>query len=86
MEPVKQCGRTFPGVAVMTMGMLVAAPAHAYVGPGLGLTAIGTVLAVIAAIFLAAVGFIWYPLRRLLRNRKASAAKGEDATAEKPGH
>lgn len=47
-----------------------AAPAVAYVGPGAGLTAIGTMVAVILAILLALVGFVWYPLKRLLHKRR----------------
>ena len=33
-----------------------------YVGPGAGLTAFGALLAVVAAIVLTFVGFVWYPL------------------------
>ena len=47
--------------------------AQAYVGPGAGLTAIGTMIALIAALVLALVGFVWYPLRRMMRARKAKA-------------
>lgn len=56
--------------------VLVALPqaALAYVGPGVGLTAIGTFLAFVAVIFLGAVGFLWYPIRRLLRGRSAKAS------------
>ena len=50
----------------------LATPAHAYVGPGAGLTAIGSVLAVGAAVLLVIVGFVWYPIRRLMRSRKAT--------------
>jgi hypothetical protein len=53
------------------MILLVAAPllvagqaALAYVGPGAGITAIGTALALIGALALAVVGFVWYPLKR----------------------
>ncbi len=41
--------------------------ALAYIGPGSGLSAIGSVFAVIAAVFFALVGFIWYPIKRVLR-------------------
>ena len=57
-------------------------PALAYVGPGAGLTAFGTVLALVAAVGLALVGFVWYPVRRLLRGRKArmeTAPQGDSA-------
>lgn len=41
-----------------------------YIGPGTGLTAIGTVLAFVAIVFLLFVGFLWYPLKRLRRRLK----------------
>jgi hypothetical protein len=53
-------------------GILMAAIpalASAYVGPGAGITAIGSVLALLAGILLAIVGFIWYPLKRFFRSR-----------------
>lgn len=55
---------------VVLMALLVPLPAHAYIGPGAGLGAIGTVLAVIGALFLLVVGFVWYPVKRLLRKKK----------------
>ena len=54
---------------------ILAAPAHAYIGPGAGLSAIGTILTLIAAVFLGIVGFVWYPVKRLLRRRKTSPAE-----------
>ena len=39
-----------------------------YIGPGTGLTAIGAALALLTCIFLMIVGFIWYPIKRLLRH------------------
>jgi hypothetical protein len=48
------------------------AAAHAYVGPGAGLGAIAVTLAVVAGVVLLVVGFLWYPLKRLLRSRKAA--------------
>jgi len=44
--------------------------AAAYIGPGAGLTAVGTVLGLIGLVFLAIVGFVWYPAKRLLGKRK----------------
>lgn len=44
--------------------------ASAYVGPGAGLTVIGSVLALLAAVVLAIVGFVWYPIKRLMRKNK----------------
>ena len=39
--------------------------AEAYVGPGAGITAIGALIAMVGAIFLVVVGFVWYPIKRL---------------------
>lgn len=44
--------------------------AAAYVGPGAGLSAIGSLLALIAAVLLAIVGFVWYPIKRIRKKSK----------------
>lgn len=54
-------------------------PVFAYVGPGVGLTAIGTALAFLAAIVLAIAGFIWYPIKRLWRSRARRQADTTNA-------
>lgn len=46
--------------------LIFASPAHAYAPIGAGLTAIGSFLAVLASILLAIIGFVWYPLKRLI--------------------
>jgi len=56
--------------------LLTAEPALAYVGPGPGLTVIGSILAFLGLIFLAIVGFLWYPIKRLIIKRKQSAPVG----------
>jgi hypothetical protein len=55
----------------MAATMLLISPesAAAYVGPGAGLTVIGAALALIGSIVLGIVGFIWYPIKRILRAR-----------------
>ena len=42
----------------------------AYFGPGTGLSAFGVFLAVVAGIMVALFGFVWYPIKRLLRKKK----------------
>lgn len=70
--------------------LLLGAPnvAFAYVGPGAGITALGAVVAVVAAVFLAIVGFIWYPIKRLrarLTNKGgAGAGKAQINASESP--
>jgi hypothetical protein len=65
--------------AVAAIG-LVPDAALAYVGPGAGLTAIGTILAFLGAICLAVVGFVWYPVKRMLRR---PAVRGPEDGADK---
>jgi len=39
---------------------------HAYVGPGAGLSAIGSVLSFVVVILLLIIGLLWYPLKRII--------------------
>jgi uncharacterized membrane protein YidH (DUF202 family) len=57
-------------ILVVAGAFLMPSTATAYVGPGAGLSAIGSLLALIAAVVLAVVGFLWYPLKRIMRKRK----------------
>ncbi len=52
----------------------IPASALAYVGPGAGLSIIGSVLALLAAVIVAIFGFLFFPIRRMLRKRKQRAA------------
>lgn len=54
--------------------------ASAYVGPGAGLGAIGTVLALIGAVLLGIVGFIWYPVKKLIAGKKSRKQREESHT------
>ena len=53
--------------------------ATAYVGPGAGLSAIGSLLALLLAIVVAFVGFFWYPIKRLINGKKGGATIEEDS-------
>jgi len=55
--------------------------AHAYVGPGAGLSAIGSVLALVGATLLLIVGFVWYPIKRLLKRRKGNRSESDIDTS-----
>jgi len=59
-----------------------AAPAFAYLGPGVGLSAIGAFLALILGVLVAFFGFIWYPLRRLWRKDKTAGAAQQKPQAD----
>lgn len=57
--------------------LLAASPAQAYVGPGAGLGAIVATLAVVLAIVLLIAGFLWFPIKRALRKRRAKTGPVE---------
>ena len=55
----------------------------AYVGPGLGVGVIGVILGVIGSILIALFAVFWYPLKRMLKQRKQKRAN-EDANTTLP--
>lgn len=70
---------------MFVLAWLIPSAAHAYIGPGAGISAIGSLLALIAAVLLAIVGFVWYPVKRIMKNRRkartAAADKDEAASS-----
>ena len=48
----------------------ISSPVVAYIGPGMGGGVIAAVLGVIGAVLLALFGIIYYPVKRMLKNRK----------------
>jgi len=64
--------------------LTTASAAHAYIGPGAGLSALGSVLALLGAAFLLIVGFVWYPLKRLSAWLKGKSAGRVTASPEPP--
>jgi len=71
--------RTSVAIAILA----VSPPVAAYVGPGAGLSALGSLFALLAAVVVAIFGFIWYPIKRLLGKRRATEAQAD--TAPNPG-
>jgi len=65
------------GVALASAIALLPTFAFAYVGPGLGLGAIGSALSLVGAVLLGIVGFVWYPVKRLLKALKKPKTSDE---------
>lgn len=58
----------------VTVGLMLAPQlALAYVGPGTGLSAIGSFFALLMTIVLVIVGFFWLPLKRVLKSRQKTS-------------
>jgi len=48
----------------------ISSSVFAYIGPGMGGGLIAAVLGVVGAILLALFGILYYPIKRMLKNRK----------------
>jgi flagellar biogenesis protein FliO len=58
------------------------AVAHAYVGPGAGIGAVVVTLALVLGLILLVVGFLWYPIKRVMRGRKSGSEGITNKTTE----
>ena len=67
-----------PALFIAAVVAMTPSFAFAYVGPGAGLSVFASLMALIGGIFLGIVGFIWYPIKRLLRAFKQRSAPAED--------
>lgn len=56
-------------IIVIILVFFLPRPAVAYIGPGAGLSAMGAFLALLVAIIAALFGFLWYPIKRILRRK-----------------
>ena len=52
-------------ITILSESLFHPSLAQAYIGPGLGLGAIGAIIGVILSIILGLLGLVWYPLKRL---------------------
>ena len=64
--------------------LLFTGTAHAYMGPGAGLTAIGSLLAFLGIILLAVLGFLWYPIKRMITGRKKKSEPSLEQNTDEP--
>lgn len=51
--------------------MFISPLCEAYVGPGAGLSVLGSVFAFLGAIILLIIGFLWFPIKRLIKNLRS---------------
>ena len=56
---------------LMIVALIAADPAFAYMGPGSGLAFIGSLLALIGALVAGLFGFLWFPVKRLIRTLRS---------------
>jgi predicted membrane channel-forming protein YqfA (hemolysin III family) len=69
---------------LLVICILLPTPAFAYIGPGAGLGAIATFIAIILGGVLLIVGFVWYPLKRILNKRRQTKIESSaDSVSER---
>ena len=71
-------------IACCAMSSMPIGEAHAYVGPGLGLGALGVVLGIVISIGLAILAVFWYPLKRVLRKYRTRVDESSTSTVDAP--
>jgi hypothetical protein len=70
------------GLAGVVAALMAAtSAAHAYIGPGSGLAALGSLLALAGAAVLAVFGFVWFPIKRLIKRRNGKQHQDTKPTA-----
>ncbi|MBS1261704.1 MAG: hypothetical protein MAG453_01033 [Calditrichaeota bacterium] len=69
---------------ILLAGVLLTVPAlsFAYVGPGAGVTLLGALWAVIVAVFMVIAGVVLWPVRSLLRKRRAANRTRENSAED----
>lgn len=71
-----------PYLLFLAYGFIFLVPglAQAYMGPGAGLSAVGSFIALLGALLLLVLGFLWYPIKRLMRHyRQKTYRKADDS-------
>lgn len=61
-----------PGIVFLLPLAFLPLTAQAYIGPGVGTGTLAVVLGILSSIFFAFVGIVWYPIKRLIKGRKAA--------------
>lgn len=59
---------------------LASTTAIAYVGPGAGISVLGSLLGILATIVLAIVAIVMWPIRKMMKRKKAAAAEAAETT------
>lgn len=60
-------------ILVLFLVAFFASPAFAYVGPGAGISVLGSLLGILATILVAIGAIIFWPVRKFMKRKKARA-------------
>ncbi len=62
---------------VLLLSLLLSNLSYAYIGPGAGITTIGAAVAFVVVLILLFVGFLWYPIKKIMNKGKDDSAKAQ---------
>jgi uncharacterized membrane protein len=62
--------------------LLLPVPALAYIGPGAGISVLGSLLGILGTIIIAIGAILFWPIRKMMKRRKAAAATTEPESSE----
>jgi len=65
---------------LISFALLVSLPAHAYIGPGAGISVLGGLLGIITTVLVAIGAILFWPIRKMLKKKK----KTDSVEAEIP--
>lgn len=63
--------KTIVLVLLVCLLLAMTSPAVAYIGPGAGISVLGSLLGILATMFVAIGAILFWPLRKLLKRRKS---------------
>ena len=62
---------------VLLFSLLLSNTSFAYIGPGAGITTIGAAIAFVVVLILLFVGFLWYPIKKIMNRGKEENAQSK---------
>lgn len=74
--------KSFFPVFIIFAFTVLAAPLQAYVGPGAGISVLGSLLGILATIVVAIAAVIFWPVRKMMKRRKAKAAAAQETAGD----
>ena len=64
-------------IALTLILALTPAMAQAYIGPGMGLGVVASLLGLVAVFFMVMLALIWFPLKRRIARHRAAKAEAD---------
>ena len=67
---------------ILGLMLMLTQSAHAYVGPGMGVGALGVLIGIVSTVIMAIIGLVWYPLKRAMKGDASEEELAEEFSEE----